>query len=215
MHHRSLSGVTLACLALTTGCSNATVDGPAPQTDAGTSPQAGAGTSPATVPSLSATLTPENSSISLLLEAPGNAAFADFFGAVHFGPDGRSPSGLVLELQTASLQSGVDVDPEKLMSPEGLNAAQFPFAEFRATAVRAKTHGLGGTAEITGGLTLAGTTSQITFPAEYSLRDDDAFTLNSELRVRSAEFGLPSDGPLGKEFTLLIVVREAPIAAGQ
>lgn len=215
MHHRSLSGVTLACLALATGCSHATVDGPAPQADAGASPQAGAATSPPTAPNLHATLTPENTTISLLLEAPGSAAFADFFGAVHFGPDGRSPSGLVLELQTASLQSGVELDPEQLMSPEGLNAAQFPFAEFRATEVRSKGNGAGGTAECKGPLTLAGTTSEITFPAEYSLQDDGAFTLNSELRVPSAEFGLPSDGPLGKEFTLLIVVREAPIAAGQ
>lgn len=91
--------------------------------------------------------------------------FLDVDGRLEFDPVQPAASQLDVTIRVASLTTGVKELDAGLRSKEFLDAAQFPVATFRSTAVRMTGEK---TAQVTGDLTLAGRTNPVVLDVKWN-----------------------------------------------
>ncbi|MFO0753597.1 MAG: YceI family protein [Thermodesulfovibrionales bacterium] len=90
--------------------------------------------------------------------------FNKLSGSIYFDPAAVGQSSVEVEIEAASITTGIPKRDDHLRSPDFFDAGRYPVILFRSTAVAAAG---GNRARVTGDLTLHGTTRTVTFDAEY------------------------------------------------
>lgn len=90
--------------------------------------------------------------------------FDEFSGAVRFDPENLPASTVILEVDTASVNTGIPNRDNHLRSEEFFAVKDYPSMSFQSTAVRAKE---GGQYILEGRLTIKGRTREIAIPFTY------------------------------------------------
>ncbi|MCC6347950.1 MAG: YceI family protein [Nitrospirales bacterium] len=90
--------------------------------------------------------------------------FNKLSGSICFDPDDAARSSVEVEIEAASITTGIPKRDDHLRSPDFFDVEKYPAVVFRSTAVEATG---GNRARVTGELTLHGTTRTITFDAEH------------------------------------------------
>ena len=93
---------------------------------------------------------------------PGS--FGDFEGTIVHDPDNLSASSVEFVVRTASIDTKDAKRDEHLASADFFDVAGHPTMSFKSTAV----NGAGNALEVTGDLTIRGTTKTITIPVEFA-----------------------------------------------
>jgi polyisoprenoid-binding protein YceI len=89
--------------------------------------------------------------------------FNEFAGTIEMSGEDVASGGLLLDVKTASIDTGNERRDEHLRSPDFLNAAQLPLMKFESTGVKAAGEGQ---YDVTGNLTLHGVTKPVTARVE-------------------------------------------------
>lgn len=116
--------------------------------------------------------------------------FNDFSGSFTVDPDPAKCS-FTLSIKTESVDTNNQKRDEHIKSPDFFNAKQFPTISFKSTAVKAVENGY----QVTGDLTLHGTTKPITFnliggrTAEFP-KGVQRIGFSTELVLKRADFGI-------------------------
>lgn len=139
----------------------------------------------ATPPGGGKPLTPKNTKIEWTGTKPEGkhvGGFNKFSGKIGPLQDDFTANTITLEIETESLFSDVPKLTNHLKSPDFFDVNKFPKASFTSTAIKESKSG-DNTHEISGDLTLHGTTKSITFPAKitqtnYTLDIDSTFTFD-------------------------------------
>jgi polyisoprenoid-binding protein YceI len=90
--------------------------------------------------------------------------FTDVSGTLEFDPKQPEASRLDVAIRASSLQTGVDVLDRHLRSTDFFDVAAHPIITFRSTEVRVTGEKTG---EVTGDLTILGTTKPVTLQVEW------------------------------------------------
>jgi polyisoprenoid-binding protein YceI len=85
--------------------------------------------------------------------------FNEFSGSFTIDPDDASKSSFTLSIKPESVDTNNKKRDEHLRTPDFFDVKQFPTLEFKSTGVKA----IDGGYDVTGDLTMHGTTKQITF----------------------------------------------------
>ena len=131
--------------------------------------------------------------------------FNEFDGEVAWtGEAGDAAFGV--EIQTASVDTGVKKRDDHLRSPDFFNVAQHPTIAFASTGVEAKGEDR---YHVTGEFTMNGRTRQITIPMTYhgstEFRGTEKIGFSGELTIDRREWGLDAwQGLVGNDVTLMI-----------
>jgi polyisoprenoid-binding protein YceI len=138
--------------------------------------------------------------------------FNDFTGTV--APDDADPSrsAFAFEIQV----NGVDTHQEKrdahLKSPDFFNAKQYPTITFKSTAVK-KSADKPNTLDVTGDLTLHGTTKSVTIPVELlgkgQLMGQSRVGVEAIFTVKMSDFGFKGNPGVGDEVKLFVALEGA------
>ncbi|MGC4090711.1 MAG: YceI family protein [Polyangiaceae bacterium] len=124
--------------------------------------------------------------------AKHEGSFGAFKGTVQVVDNDPTKSSVRAEIDVAS----ISVEPAKLnnhlKSPDLLDVAQFPKANFASTSIRAGGDN-GATHTITGNFTLHGVTKAVTFPAKIQI-SPDAVDVESEFGINRKDFGVVYPG---------------------
>lgn len=195
-----ISAVALA------GCKNPASDVPAAQVSETATEQAPAEAAPTAEPTegddeaaaQSATLNPENTTLGFVgskVTDSHDGGWEQFSGAITV-PNGEVVGGSVeLTIQMGTIFADADRLTNHLRSDDFFSAAQFPEASFRSTNIVA---GEGENVyNVTGTLTIKGTSKDVTFPATIVVADgnvkaDAEFAINRQLWGISYT-GMPDD----------------------
>ena len=134
------------------------------------------------------------------------ASFGDLSGQLQV--DGDQVTALTVEFDTTSIQ-GADADlNNRLSSAEFLNTAEFPTGRFSATRFESsgKAEGPGDVVHVTGDLTLAGQTQEITAPAVVQI-GDGSVAVSISMQVDRDAFGLaPYQEDVENTFEMAIAI---------
>jgi polyisoprenoid-binding protein YceI len=120
--------------------------------------------------------------------------FNDFAGNFTIDPEAGKCS-FELTIKTESIDTANQKRDEHLRSPDFFNAKQFPTIAFKSTSVKANKDGY----EVTGDLTLHGTTKPVTFPllggksAEFP-KGVQRTGFSTDLTIKRSEFGIDKFG---------------------
>jgi polyisoprenoid-binding protein YceI len=131
--------------------------------------------------------------------------FDDFSGSFTIDPD-ASKCSFSMNIKAESIDTNNSKRDEHLRSPDFFNVKQFPTITFKSTAVKAIKDGY----EVTGDLTMHGTTKSVTFAlvggrtAEFP-KGVQRTGFSTELVVKRSEFGIDKfDKAVGDEVYLAI-----------
>ncbi len=117
-----------------------------------------------------------------VLKVAGKVQATEGRGAV--GPDGSVSGTLVLD--AGSVDTGNKKRDTHLASDDFFAAGTHPTIEFRAIAVHVDGSGV----EVSGDLTVAGTTRPLSFPVSLDAVDADQATLHAEVTIDRTDFGM-------------------------
>jgi polyisoprenoid-binding protein YceI len=138
--------------------------------------------------------------------------FNDFGGTVALDEGDPAKSAVNFEIQVA----GVDTHQEKrdahLKSPDFFNAKQYPTITFKSTAVKKSEKP--NTLDVTGDLTMHGTTKSITVPVEIIGKGQfmgARVGIESIFTVKMSEFGFKGNPGVGDEVKLLVALEAAKL----
>lgn len=134
-----------------------------------------------------------------------DGGFKTFSGQAHLDESGKLV-GLSLTIDMDSVWSDTDRLTGHLKTDDFFDVANYPEARFVATRIVDD--------EITGNLTLRGTTKSITFPAQVNVTDD-AVQIDSEFALNRQPFGVKYKGKpdnLVRDEVVLRVKLDAPRA---
>jgi polyisoprenoid-binding protein YceI len=137
-------------------------------------------------------LTPENTKIEWTGTKPGgkhDGGFAQFSGTITSPNRDAASTTVSVEIDIDSLTSDDSKLTNHLKSPDFFDAKKYPKATFRSTAIK---EAAAGTYEVTGDLTLHGTTKPITFPAKVTV-EGDKLSLDSTFTFDRTEYGITFD----------------------
>ncbi|MCC6347000.1 MAG: YceI family protein [Nitrospirales bacterium] len=150
--------------------------------------------------------------------------FNKLSGSIYFDPDDAARSSVEVEIEAASITTGILKRDDHLRSPDFFDVEKYPAIVFRSTAVEATG---GNRASVTGELTLHGTTRTITFDAEYfgpvkaPYGDEISRGFSASTRLNREDFGilwnetLEAGGVMvGNEVQIFLDI-EADLAADQ
>lgn len=205
-------GMGLACNAATTSKPAAPPTKPAAGTTSSTTPNANEGATsktsavtaavPSNAPSASGTaaaapsagvgvITPANTKLTWVGTKDGGkhvGSFGTFSGKIDPPGADLTASKITLDIETASLTSDNGGLTKHLKSPDFFNIDKHPKATFATTKIVAAKAG-DSTHEITGDLTILGTTKSITFPAKVTTTDD-SIKLESKFKINRMDYGM-------------------------
>lgn len=118
--------------------------------------------------------------------------FTDWSGAIHLDPTHPARSGVEVEIQAGSIDTGVADRDSHLRSPDFLDVERFPTLRFRSKEIE---EAGGDRYRITGDLTIRGVTREVVLDVEYAGQAKDpwgnrraAFTATASLD--RGDFGL-------------------------
>ena len=116
----------------------------------------------------------------------------DATGTAHLVGSDPAASNVNITLDVASVNTGNKDRDAHLTSPDFFDAAQFPTIDFRSTAVCLTSPS---EVEVTGDLTIHGTTRQVTIPMEFTGIAVDPFGnervgFEGSLSIKRSDFGL-------------------------
>jgi polyisoprenoid-binding protein YceI len=193
--------ICLGIVAMAVGCGDSTVSSTPPAeadsasgndagestaaTDGAAAPDAG-GSQPTSGSSLE--LSPENTSIEFIGNhtgddpKPRHGSFQQFSGKATVDGTLKHVS---VDIDTTSLKTGIDKLTNHLKNADFFDVNQFPKASFKSTEI--KDNG-DGTVQITGDLTLLGTTTSVTFPA--SVDTASGLKMNAEFEIDRTQWGM-------------------------
>lgn len=131
--------------------------------------------------------------------------FNEFSGDVTWTGDAED-ADFGVEIQTASVDTGVKKRDDHLRSPDFFNAVQHPTITFASTGVEAKGDDV---FHVTGDFMMNGRTKEITIPMTYhgstEFRGTEKIGFSGELTIDRREWGLDAwQGLVGNDVTLLI-----------
>ena len=131
--------------------------------------------------------------------------FNEFSGDVTWTGDAED-AAFAVEIQTASVDTGVKKRDDHLRSPDFFNVAQHPAITFESTGVEAKGDDL---YHVTGEFTMNGRTKKITLPMTYhgstTFQNTEKIGFSGELTIDRREWGLDAwQGLVGNDITLMV-----------
>jgi polyisoprenoid-binding protein YceI len=209
--------ITLAAL-FSAGCAEQTKDAPKSSGGAAHSSSAthsstashsdaksGSGRGAPVAPSGVVQLTPDNTKIEFIGThtppkdpEPRTGTFEKFTGTAQMDAEGKTLKSVVLEVDTASLQTPIEKLTNHLRSEDFFDVEQHPTAKFESSNITA--------GEVTGTLTLLGNTKEITFPAEVKI-DGNNLEVRASFKIDRTEFGMDKlQEGVEKEVTINITV---------
>ena len=161
-----------------------------------------------------AVLTPENTKIQFVgthsppkQPDPRTGGFAKFEGKAQVDPAAKKLLAVNVDIQTASLFTGIDKLTTHLKSGDFFEVREHPTAKFESSKITTEE---GGKATITGSLTLHGVTKEISFPATVQI-SDEGLALKSEFSIDRTEFGMTFKGVENKvDMTVVIGEKTVP-----
>jgi polyisoprenoid-binding protein YceI len=119
-----------------------------------------------------------------------DGGFKKFTGQFQIA-DGKLAAGdNKITIDTASIYTDTDKLTGHLKTPDFFDVAKYPEAVFQPTAIEPAE---AGKVKVTGNLTLHGVTKQISFPAEFAVKDDLA-TLKAEFFIKRFDFEIKYPG---------------------
>jgi polyisoprenoid-binding protein YceI len=134
--------------------------------------------------------------------------FTDFTGTLAHDEADPAKSTLNFEVQAASVDTHQEKRDAHLKSPDFLNAKQYPTITFKSTAV--KKSDKANTLDVTGDLTLHGTTKSITVPVEILGKGQfppgvARVGIESIFAIKRSDFGMSGmQGAVGDEIKLFV-----------
>ena len=175
--------------------------GTASHSDANAGAAAGAQIAPSGV----VQLTPENTKIEFVgthtppkEPEPRTGTFEKFAGTAQMDAEGKTLKSVVVEVDTASLQTPIEKLTNHLRSEDFFDVEKYPTAKFESTSVTA--------GEVTGNLTLLGNTKEISFPADVKINGNQ-LEVKASFKIDRTEFGMDKlQEGVEKEVTINITV---------
>ncbi|MCG8408675.1 MAG: YceI family protein [Phycisphaerales bacterium] len=136
---------------------------------------------------------------------PRKGGFAEFSGVVDVADNGTLRS-VSFDIDTTSLWTEIPKLTAHLKSPDFFDVREHPKAGFQSTSVRPSTKT--GAFDVTGKLTLLGTTKEITIPTAVSVTPQGV-TLDSEFTIDRRQFGMNyGQGKVKNDVTVSVVIGE-------
>ena len=123
--------------------------------------------------------------------ATHDIVFDDWSGTLKVSGD--EIVGIGATVQMSSLRADVDKLTAHLQSPDFFDVAQWPTAGFQSSQVTRQVGPDGATHQVTGELTLRGTTKAIAFPASVNVSGSDV-TAEAEFVIDRRDFGVVYPG---------------------
>lgn len=139
-----------------------------------------------------ATLTPQNTTIQFVGKHAGEEPnprtghFEDFTGTIELHPESRAPQSITVEIQTESLETGIEKLTNHLKAPDFLDAREYPTITFTSTRID---KGVPRVYTVTGDLTLHGVTKEITFPMQLDVLGN-GLQVTASFSIDRTEFGI-------------------------
>lgn len=116
-----------------------------------------------------------------------SGSFKRFNARVNLDPAKPETSSADLEVDIASISTGTEEADEEALKTPWLDAAGFPKATFKSSAVRA----LGGERyEVKGRLAIRGKPRELTVPFSLKNQTDGSSVASGEFRIRRTDFGI-------------------------
>jgi polyisoprenoid-binding protein YceI len=119
-----------------------------------------------------------------------DGGFKKFTGQFQIADGKLAPGDNKITIDTASLYTDTDRLTGHLKTPDFFDVAKYPEAVFQPTAIEPAD---AGKVKVTGNLTLHGITKQISFPADFAVKDDLA-TLKAEFFIKRFDFEIKYPG---------------------
>jgi polyisoprenoid-binding protein YceI len=158
-----------------------------------------------------AKLTPANSKVMFVgihtgaKPDPRTCGFGDFSGEATFSADGKTLTGVVLEMKVDSLYTFNDNLTQHLKSGDFFDAREYPTAKFVSSKVEIGADGKG---TVTGMLTLMKVSEEVKIPVNMS-QGEAGFTLQGEVKIDRSKFGMDKmTEKVSKEVTVSFVLGE-------
>ncbi len=132
-------------------------------------------------------------------------------GSFHFDPSEPEASEISVEIDTASVDSGIEKRDNHLRSPDFFNAKQFPTATFESTSVRKTGPSV---YEVTGDFTLNGQTKPVTTTINLTGEGQDPWGgyrsgIETVFTIKRSDFGITymvDNGGLADEVRLTVAL---------
>jgi polyisoprenoid-binding protein YceI len=134
--------------------------------------------------------------------------FDEFSGSFTMDDENLAQAKVQVTVQVASVDTGNAKRDQHLKSPDFFNAAQFPTMTFESKTVARSEGGY----DVTGDLTIHGTTKSVTLPMKKvgeasDLEGHRRIGFDGTLTIRRSDFGMSTMiGPLGDEVLLTLAV---------
>jgi polyisoprenoid-binding protein YceI len=151
-------------------------------------------------------ITPDNTTIEFVgTHAPGKTEprkgeFNKFMGHVELAE--QELTAIRVDIDTTSVTTEIENLTKHLKSPDFFDINEHPHAKFESTKIESTGSG---TAQVTGEMTLLGTTETIEFPVTYST--NDGFTLVADFVIDRTKFGMDyGSDKVEKEVQIIISV---------
>jgi polyisoprenoid-binding protein YceI len=139
-----------------------------------------------------AKLTPANSKVMFVgihtgdKPDPRTCGFGDFSGEATFSADGKTLTGVTIEMKVDSLYTFDNNLTQHLKSGDFFDAREYPTAKFVSSKVEIGADGKG---TLTGKLTLMKGTEEVKIPVSMT-QSGAGFTLQGEVTIDRAKFGM-------------------------
>ncbi|MGB0696871.1 MAG: YceI family protein [Rhodospirillaceae bacterium] len=134
--------------------------------------------------------------------------FTAFDGAIQFDADDPAKSSVEFTIEISGVSTDVPKLDEHLIGPDFFDAAQFPTATFKSTAIEVTGENTG---KITGDLTMKGVTKPVTLDAtlngagKHPFADVYVAGFSAETVIKRSDWGVSAYSPaVGEEVTLII-----------
>lgn len=126
-----------------------------------------------------------------LVVAKVRGRFTAFGGAIAFDESAPERSSVEVRIETASVDTGVSQRDGHLRSPDFFDAERYPAITFTSRRVEKTAEGF----QVTGDLTIRGTTREVVLPVEYSGRTKDPWGgeragFATQIAIDRKDFGL-------------------------
>jgi polyisoprenoid-binding protein YceI len=135
--------------------------------------------------------------------------FNDFTVSIEAGDEGAGVTSASLVVKTESVDTGAAKRDQHLRSPDFFNAKEFPEITFKSTAAKAVD---ADTTEVTGDLTIHGTTKPVTVKVVRvghgkGMQKEDLAGYEATFTVKRGDYGMTNMvGPVGDEVAVTIAV---------
>jgi polyisoprenoid-binding protein YceI len=137
--------------------------------------------------------------------------FNDYGGTIVHDDADATKSTFAFDIQVNSVDTRVEKRDAHLKSPDFFNAKQYPTISFKSTAV--KKSDKANTLDVTGDLTMHGTTKSITIPVEVlgkgNLMGQARVGVEAVFSVKMSDFGFKGNPGVGDEVKLFVALEGA------